>query len=136
MGVRDIILADAAAQAVVTQKILDADPDNMVNSVSIQELREAQINTVCSVNSNAHEDDEWPVHPIPTCQRADDSYLEDMEKMLIEGTWPDEGEGLTKAKAPVTMHPLQPLALGLPSNQLACVQLRKTICKHETYQHH
>ncbi len=89
MGVRGKKLADAAAKAVVTQKILDADPDNMVNSFSTQELREAQIDKVCQVNNNAHEHDEWPVHPIPTCQRADDRYLEDMEKMLIEGTWPD-----------------------------------------------
>ncbi len=33
MGVRGNILADAAAKAVVTQKILDSDPDNMLNSL-------------------------------------------------------------------------------------------------------
>ncbi len=92
MGVRGNILADAAAKAVVTQKILDADPDNMVNSFSTQELTDAQIDTVCQVNSNAHEHDEWPVHPIPICQRTDDRHLEEMEKLLIEGTWPDGDE--------------------------------------------
>ena len=45
--------------------------------------------TQCVKAAVAHEHDEWPVHPIPTCQRADDRYLEDMEKMLIEETWPD-----------------------------------------------
>ncbi len=65
MGVRGNILADAAAKEVMTQKILDADPDNMVNSFSTQELRDAHIDIVCQVNSNAHEHDEWPVHPIP-----------------------------------------------------------------------
>ncbi len=34
MGVRGNILADAAAKAVVTQKILDADLDNLVKSFS------------------------------------------------------------------------------------------------------
>ncbi len=92
MGVRGNILADAAAKAVVTQKNLDADPDNMVGSSSTQELRDAQIDIVCQVNSNAHEHDEWPVHPIPICQGTDDRHLEEMEKLLIEGTWPDGDE--------------------------------------------
>ncbi len=55
MGIRGNILADAAATAAVTQKVLDADPDNMVNSLLTQELlRDTQIDTVCQVNSNAH----------------------------------------------------------------------------------
>ncbi len=91
MGVHGNILADAAARAVVTQKILDQ-MDNMVNSFSTQELRDAQIDILCQVNSNAHEHDEWPVHPIPICQGTDDRHLEEMENMLIEGTWPDGDE--------------------------------------------
>ena len=91
MGVRGNILADAAAKAVVTQKILDQ-MDNMVNSFSTQELRDAQIDILCQVNSNAHEHDEWPVHPIPICQGTDDRHLEEIEKMLIDGTWPDGDE--------------------------------------------
>ncbi len=62
MGVRGNIPADAAAKALVTQKILDADSYNMVKGISTQELRDAQNDTVCQVDSNAHEHDEWPVH--------------------------------------------------------------------------
>ncbi len=80
MGVQGNTLADAAAKAVLTKKIPDADPDNMVDTFSTQQLREAQVDTVCQVNGNVHEHDEWPLHPIPTCQGADDRYLENMEK--------------------------------------------------------
>ncbi len=48
--------------------------------------------TQCVKSNNAHGHDEWPVHPIPTCQGADDRHLDEMEKMLIEGTWPDADE--------------------------------------------
>ena len=75
-----------------------------------------------------NEHDEWPIHSIPTCQRADDRYVEDTEEMLIEGTWPDEDvRKADQGKIPMTMHPLQPLPLVLPSNQLACVQLKMTV---------
>ncbi len=46
---------------------------------------------MCQVNSNAHEHDEWPVHPLPTCQEAD-RHLKEMENMLTEKTWPDGNE--------------------------------------------
>ncbi len=72
MGVRSNIPADTAAKAVAIQKILDADLANMVHSFLTQHLRDAQKDTVCQVNSDAHEHDEWPVHSIPACQGADD----------------------------------------------------------------
>ncbi len=116
MGVCGNILADAAAKAVVTQYILDADPDNMVNRFSTPELRDAQMDTVCQVNSNAHE---WLVHPIPTCQGTDDRHLEEMEKMLTEGTWPDgdneraeKGKGSGGRVAPAAMDAKQSAGLG------------------------
>ncbi len=63
------------------------------------------MDTVCQVNSNAHE---WLVHPIPTCQGTDDRHLEEMEKMLTEGTWPDgDNERAEKGKVPVAGLPLQ-----------------------------
>ncbi len=97
MGVRGstVVLADAVAKAVFTQKILNVDPDNMANRFSIQELGQVdQLMTQFAKSTgllDAHEHDEWPVHPIPTltCQGADDRHQENVEKMLIEGTWPD-----------------------------------------------
>ena len=92
MGVRGGITADAAAKAVVTQKILDADPDNEICNLSTQELRDAQIDIACQISNNAHEHHEWPVHPMPEgTMKADDNLREmvESEGMLVDGTWPD-----------------------------------------------
>ncbi len=77
-----------------------------MNTFSTQELREAQIDTVCQVNSNAHEHGEWPVHPITTSQETDDRYVEDIEKSGQMGL----GEGLTQAEVPMTMRLLQQIS--------------------------
>ncbi len=65
---------------------------------------------------------------------ADDRHLEEMEKMLIEGTWPDgderradQGRGSGGNVAPAAMDAQQSAGLRATEDDVG---------KHETYQHH
>ena len=81
------VLADAAANKVVTQKIIDTGCD--LKDIPNEDLIEAGIDSTCNVSNIAHEYHEWPLYPVPEHEGMDEKALLEMEVLLQEGTWPD-----------------------------------------------
>ena len=86
MGVRGNIKADKAAKDVVHRKMLEGGGKN---DVAEEDLATAEIDVTSAVKNTAHELHQWPIGPMPEQEVTDAKHLQEMEDMLVEGTWPD-----------------------------------------------
>ena len=102
MGVRGNIKADRAAKAVVHKKMLAGGGKN---DVAEDDLAEADIDVTSSVKNTAHELHQWPVGPMPEQEVTNAKHLQEMEDMLVEGTWPDGNTGHSHGDGPLGAQP-------------------------------